>query len=81
MRKADKIALAYILSPLVVSGIFIAKSYVLYRKSQAAQQLENDARNYATAQVLKMYLNNKVGTREDYDREWQFAYMAYRFDH
>lgn len=81
MKKADKIALAYILSPLVISGIFIAKSYALHRKSQAAKQLEIDAQNYAAMVVTKMFLEDRLESKEQFEQEWQFAYMNYRAHH
>ena len=81
MKKADKIALAYILSPLVLAGISLAKSYAYHRKSQAARQLEIDAHNYAAMIVTKMFLNDELESKEQLEQEWQFAYMNYRAHH
>lgn len=81
MNKADKIALYYILASFSIGVVFTLKSVSILRKDKAAKQAETAAKNYATAEVLKMFLNDKVSTREDYEREWQFAYMNYRAHH
>lgn len=82
MRKSDKIAIAFILSPLVFMGAFIAKDYVRHRKDMAALQLEIDAKRYATTQVLKMFLEGReFKNKDEMESEWQFAYMNYRAHH
>lgn len=81
MSKADKIALYYILTSFSIGVVFTLKAVEITRKDKAAKQADVNAKNYATAQVIKMFLIDKVKTREDYEREWQFAYMNYRAHH
>lgn len=81
MNKADKIALYYILTSFSIGVIFATKGIAYIRKDKASQKAETAAKNYATAEVLKMFLKNEVASRDDYEREWQFAYMNYRAHH
>jgi hypothetical protein len=73
-----KAALAYIISCLALCGIFVLKGSVSMAKASRAQKLEKDAQNYATYQVLKLFMDDKVKTKDDMEREYQFAYMNYR---
>ena len=75
-----KLAIAIVFAPLAIElAISLTKDYVQHRASQKELQTEIDARNYATSTVLKMYLDDKIKSNEDYEREFQFAYLAYRY--
>jgi hypothetical protein len=78
MKKNDKIALAQILISFGIGVGFTLYSVVLTRKAKAAKQLEADAVKYATAEVLRLFLNeDSVRNKDDFEREFQFAYMNY----
>ncbi|WPJ30647.1 hypothetical protein [Streptomyces phage Psst1] len=81
MNKADKIALGYVLSTAALGGIFIIKGYVMHRAAQKKLQTEIDAKRHATATVLKMFLEDKIRTKDEFEREYQFAYMTYFYNH
>lgn len=81
MNKADKIALGYVLTTAALGGIFIVKGYVLHRAAQKELQTEIDAKRHATATVLKMFLEDKIRSKDEFEREYQFAYMTYRYNH
>jgi hypothetical protein len=81
MNRADKIALFYILTSFGIGVGFTLYSTVLLRRDKAAGQLETNAKNYANAEVLRLFLDDKIRTKEDMDREFKFAYMNYRAHH
>jgi len=80
MNKADKIALGYIVATAALGGIFIIKGYAMHRVAQKEIQTEIDARRHATEVVVKMFLEDKIRTREEFESEYQFAYMTYRYN-